>query len=216
MKKIRKRTRIFAYIFAWILTTGLLGGCTSNADAKAYLQALLDTSYKNDAKTFVEIKLGTEEEARDLYEEGIDTGVGAFCGRLGISDEYQEEFRQIYIDMLGKVRYSVGDAEKQSDGSFIVTVSYEKMNIFKPALELYQENVAAMADEWTSSADRPSEEEMVREVVLQFKKSMETILADVQYDEADTMTVRIELDDNMYTPNEDDVAQLEKALFDGE
>lgn len=212
MKGLKK----IVFLLVGMCIAGLLGGCTSDSDARAYLQALLDASYKNDAETFVEIKLGTKEEAQALYEQGIDTGVGAFCGRLGVSDEYREEFRRIYIDMLGKVRYDVGKAQKQSDGSFTVTVSYEKMNIFRPALELYQDNVAAMVNEWASSADKPSEEEMVREVVLQFKESMETVLADVQYDEADTMTVRIELVDNVYTPNADDVAELEKALFDGE
>jgi len=45
---------------------------------------------------------------------------------------------------------------------------------------------------------------------------METVLSEVQYDEAATMTVRIELIENVYTPNAEDIAELEKALFDGE
>lgn len=213
LKKLRK----IAVVLVCVLTVGLLGGCTSGTDVQSYLQALLDASYKNDSKTFVEIKLGTEEEAQALYEQGIDTGVSTFCSSLGVDDEYKEEFRTLYMDMLAKVRYTVGDAQKQSDGSYVVTVSYEKMNIFKPALELYQNDVAAMASEWAASDDStPSEEEMMQEVVLTFKKSMETALAEVQYSEADTMTVRIELVDNVYTPNAEDVAKLEKALFDGE
>ena len=45
---------------------------------------------------------------------------------------------------------------------------------------------------------------------------MENVLAQVQYDEKASMTVRIELVNNVYTPNADDIAGLEKALFDGE
>ena len=206
-----------AWVVVCILTVGLLWGCTSDADMKAYLQALLDTSYKNDTTTFVKIKLGTADEAKTLYEQGIDTGVSSFCSRLGVSEDYKDEFRQLYMDMLKMVRYQVGDAQKQSDGSYIVTVSYEKMNIFKPTLELYQQNVAALANEWMTNTDNPpSEEEKMKEVVLQFKKSMETVLAEVQYNEAETMTIRIELVDKLYTPNTDDVARLEKVLFDGE
>ena len=48
------------------------------------------------------------------------------------------------------------------------------------------------------------------------KSHIEAVLAEVQYNEPQTMTVRIELIDNVYTPNTDDVAELEKALFDGE
>ena len=217
MREKLKKYRKIVLMLVCILTVGLLGGCTSSKDAESYLQALLDASYKNDSKTFVEIRLGTQEEAQALYNQGIDTGVSAFCSSLGVDEEYQEEFRQIYMDMLAKVRYTVGSAQKQSDGSFAVTVSYEKMNIFKPALELYQSDVAAMANEWAVSDDgTPSEEEMMREVILAFKKSMETVLAEVQYDEAETMIIRIELADNVYTPNAEDVAKLEKALFDGE
>lgn len=218
MENTKTKKGITKILFALIgiLVIGTVSGCTSDKSVRTYLQALLDTSYKNDSKAFVEIKLGTEEEAQALYEQGIETGVGVFCSRLGVSDEYREEFRQIYIDMLGKVRYTVDSAEKQSDGSYVVTVKYEKMNIFKPALALHQENVAVMMDEWANSSEPPAEEEMVAAVYREFKSSMETVLADVQYDEEASMTVRIELIDNVYTPNAGDIEELEKALFDGE
>ena len=51
---------------------------------------------------------------------------------------------------------------------------------------------------------------------MEFRNSMESVLSEVQYDEAATMTVRIELLENIYTPNTEDIAELEKALFDGE
>ena len=213
--KMKRITKIL-FLLIGVLVMGTVGGCTSDKSIKVYLQALLDTSYKNDSGAFVEIKLGTAEEAQVLYEQGIDTGVSVFCSRLGVSDAYQEEFRQIYMDMLGKVRYTVENAEKQSDGGYIVTVTYEKMNIFKPALAMHQENVAAMMEEWANAPEPPTEEEMVAAVYREFKNSMETVLAEVQYDEAVSMTVRIELIDNVYTPNANDIEELEKALFDGE
>lgn len=214
--KIKMGITKILFLLTGVLIIGAVSGCTSDKSVKTYLQALLDTSYKNDSEAFVEIKLGTEEEAQALYEQGIDTGVDVFCSRLGVSDEYKEEFRQIYMDMLGKVRYTVEDARKQSDGSYVVTVNYEKMNIFKPALARHQENVTAMMDEWANAPEPPAEEEMVAAVYREFKSSMETVLAEVQYDAGAAMTVRIELIDNVYTPNADDIEELEKALFDGE
>lgn len=214
--KMKKSITKILFLLIGVLMIGTVGGCTSDKSVKIYLQALLDASYKNDSKAFVEINLGTAEEAQTLYEQGIDTGLEVFCSRLGVSDEYKEEFRQIYMDMLGKVRYTVEDAEKQSDGSYTVTVTYEKMNVFKPALALHQENVAAMMEEWANASEPPAEEEMVLAVYSEFKNSMETVLAEVQYDAAASMTVRIELVNNVYTPNADDIAGLEKALFDGE
>lgn len=215
-KKTKKnRTKILFLLFC-ILTVGLLGGCSSDKNIKTYLQALLDASYKNDPAAFVEMKLGDESAAQAFYEQGIDTGVSVFCSRLGVSEAYEDSFRQIYMDMLGRVRYTVDEAERQSDGSYLVTVSYEKMNIFQPALALHEENVAAMMAEWTNASEIPAEEEMIAAVYNEFKTSMETVLAQVQYDAPASMKVRIELRDNVYTPNADDIAELEKALFDGE
>ncbi len=200
-----------------ILAVAMLGGCSTDTSVKTYLQALLDASYKNDSTAFVKMKLGTAEDAQALYERGIDTGVSVFCGRIGASDDYKGEFRATYMDLLSKVRYTVDEASKQSDGSYIVTVSYEKMNIFKPALELHQSNVAAMTEEWAKAPESaPSKEDMVKQVILEFRNSMETVLADVQYSEPQTVNIRIELADNIYTPNADDIAALETALFDVE
>ena len=98
----------------------------------------------------------------------------------------------------------------------MVTVTYEKMNIFKPALALHEENVAAMMEEWANAPEVPTEEERIAAVYSEFKNSMETVLTEVQYDAAASMTVRIELVDNVYTPNTDDITELEKVLFDGE
>lgn len=214
--RIKKSVNKMMLLLIGVLVVGAVSGCASDKSVRTYLQALLDTSYKNNSDAFVEIKLGTQEDAQALYEQGIDTGVGVFCSRLGVSDAYKEEFRQVYMDMLGKVRYTVEEAEKQSDGSYNVTVTYEKMNIFDPALAMHEENVAAMMEEWANAAEPPSEEEMVAATYREFKNCMETVLAGVQYDEAATMTVRIELVDNVYTPNANDIEELEKALFDGE
>ncbi len=212
---MKKSYQKIIFLLISIVAVSTLSGCTSDKTVKNYLQALLDTSYKNDATIFVDMKLGTAEEAKALYDRGIDTGVGVFCSKLGVSDTYRESFRQVYMDMLAKVRYTVDTAEKQSDGSYVVTVTYEKMNIFQPALERHQEAVAAMADAWKNAEEPPTEEELEESVFLEFKNSMETVLAELQYDEAATMTVRIELIENVYTPNTDDIAELEKALFDG-
>lgn len=213
---MKKSYQKIIFLLISIVAVSTLSGCTSDKKVKNYLQALLDTSYKNDAAIFVDMKLGSEEEAQELYERGIDTGVGVFCSKLGVPDAYRESFRQVYMDMLGKVRYTVDTAEKQSDGSYVVTVTYEKMNIFKPALERYQEAVAALAASWQDAEEPPAEEALAESVYMEFRNSMESVLSEVQYDEAATMTVRIELLENIYTPNTEDIAELEKALFDGE
>ena len=56
-----------------------LTGCAS-FDASAYLKAILDNSYKNDSTAFVEQKVGTKEEAAELYQQGIDANMNQLTG----------------------------------------------------------------------------------------------------------------------------------------
>jgi hypothetical protein len=193
-----------------------MGGCNSNKNMSKYLEALLDTSYKNEITQFVNIKLGTEDEARALYNQGIDDGVTAFCDSLNVPEELEDDFRELYIEMLKLVKYEVGDAVKQSDGSYIVTITYQKMNLFKPAVEIYEENVASIVDGWANSDEDMENDEKLNQVILEFKNSMEEAMSQITYDEPEKMTIRIELEDNKYTPNMSDVRELEKALMDWE
>jgi hypothetical protein len=211
-----KNIRNLLTVLIFVAGVGILGGCTSNKDISKYFEALLDTSYKNDISGFVDIKLGTEDEAKALYNQGIDEGVAAFCDSLSVPEGLDEDFRTLYMNMLKMVKYEVGSAVKQSDGSYNVTVTYEKMNIFQPTVEIYEENVAEVANEWANSEENIDEEEKQRQVILEFKNSMETAMSQVTYDEPKDMTVRIELVDNKYTPNMSDVKELEKALLDWE
>lgn len=219
MKRIMKKIKIIQkiiFVLLFVFIIGSLGGCTSDDDVRTYLQALLDASYKNDSTAFLKMKLGTEEEAQALYERGVKTGTDAFCAKLNVPEELRDDFQKMYENMLSKVRYTIGKAEKQSDGSYNVTVSYERMNVFVPAIETYQIKAAELAQKWMEEDNVPGEDEMETEVLHILRESMDTVLADVQYDEPAEMTVRIELVNNVYTPNLDDVAALENALFDTE
>jgi hypothetical protein len=90
------------------------------------------------------------------------------------------------------------------------------MNIFKPAVEIYEDSVASIVDGWANSDEDIDDEEKQRQIILEFKNSMETAMSQVTYEEPQEMTVRIELADNQYTPNMSDVSELEKALMDWE
>ncbi|MCM1175893.1 MAG: hypothetical protein NC341_12695 [Blautia sp.] len=207
-------------ILAGVLTAGLLGGCGNSFDAAAYAKALLDNSYKNDSTQFVSMKIGTAEEAADLYEQGLDANVDAMVASAGgsITAEQAESFRQVFADIYGGAKYTVGEAEKQDDGSFVVTITYEQMNVFEPAMTAYMDEVNNMVEEWTAAAtagsELPSEDEMNEQIISAYRDCFVDSLANVTYDEPATATLRIELIDNVWTPNEDDVMNLEMVFFD--
>ena len=213
MKKVKR----IALALVCVLLVGALSGCGSKFDAKGYLNALLDASYKGDSKAFVDMKLGTEDEAAELYEQGIDAEMSAFLSGVSVSDELEGEFREIFKQMLGSVKYTVGDAEKQGD-NYVVTVTYEKMKIFEPVMSQYTDQVTALATEWQTNPDSmpASEDEMMEEILVILRDCMKEALPNVEYAASATTTVRIELVNNVYTPNQRDVENLETILFDTE
>ena len=113
-----------------------------------------------------------------------------------------------------------GKLEQSIEDAYVVTVTYEQMNVFAPLLENYMTTVEEKVNAWTEAAlageATPSEDEMMDEVLAAFGTTLEEVLANVTYAEPQTMTVRIELVDGMYTPNESDLYNLEYALFDND
>lgn len=203
-----------------VLTAGLLAACGTSFDASGYIQALLDNSYKNDSTGFVEMKIGTAEEAAKLYEEGLDSEVKALLATADISEEQIEDYRQVFADILASAKYTVGEAKKQDDGSYVVAITYEQMKIFEPAVEEYYTVIGEILDEWTAAAlageEVASEEEMMEMIMLELKTCLDNALAGVTYGEPETTTITIELVDGVYTPKEEDIYSLELKLFDTE
>ena len=208
MKHVKK----IALALVCVMLVGILGGCGAKFDAAAYLKATLDNSYKNDSSGLVKLKLGTAEEAAKIYEEGIDTEMDAFLQGFDVSEELEQEFRSTFKDMFSKVKYTVGAAEKQKDGSYNVKVTYEKMVIFAPMMEDYI--AAVMNLQGDSTLASLSEDQQVEKMMELMKDSMKTAMGSVTYEDPEELTIRIELQNKVYTPNKNDLAKLEMALFD--
>lgn len=211
-----KRLSIIA---ACILTVGLLGGCGTKFDAAGYTKAILDNSYKNDSAAFVSQKIGTAEEAADLYEQGLDAEMDGMLSSVGsISDEQEAEFRQVFANILAGAKYTVGEAEKQDDGSYVVTITYEQMKVFGPAAETYMDAVMDYANSIQEAAlsggDVPSDDEITAAIIDMLKDCLSDSLKSVTYASPETMTITIELNNNEYSPNENDLMDLEMSLFD--
>lgn len=211
--------RKLSIILACIMVVGILGGCGNSFDASAYLKALLDNSYKNDSSQLVSMKIATAEEAAEVYEQGLDAELNEILSAVGsLSDEQEAEYRKVFADVLAGAKYTVGEAEKQDDGSYVVTVTYEQMNVFEPAMVAYLEAVVAQNAEWQSAYDNgeaiPSDAEMMEWIVMELKDCIEDSLKSVTYDEPKTATVKISVKDNVWTPSSSDLANLEEVFFD--
>lgn len=211
----------FSVFVACLTMVGLLAGCGSKFDAAGYTKALLDNAYKNDSTQYVKMKIGTAEEAAKFYEEGIDSEMEALTTAAGdsISEEQIKEFREVIADIIAGAKYKVGDAELQDDKSYVVTITYEQMQIYSVAAEAFKERINVIMDEWQATAEAgggiPSNDEMIATIMDEFVACFKEAIPNATYAEPQTTTIRIELNsDNAYEPNADDIQNLEKLLFD--
>ncbi|MDD6811007.1 MAG: hypothetical protein PUD93_03950 [Lachnospiraceae bacterium] len=195
------------------LSVGILAGCGNSFDASAYTKAVLDNSYKNDSTGFVELKVGTAEESAEIYQNGLDEMVDSFLFGLDVTEEQEAGFEEAIANILASAKYTVGEAEKQDDGSYVVNVTYEKMDVFVEAIELYKADITEMMENMT---EIPSDEELEEALVNSLKDCLLEATETATYEEAATTTITIEIEDNLYTPNEDDLIRLSESLFDYE
>ncbi len=213
MKKMKK----MSILLAAVVIATMLVGCGS-FDASGYMKALLDNSYKNDSTAFVDQKVGTAEQAKELYDLGIETELNSLISGVTISDELKNEFTTTLQDVYKSVKYTVGEAEKQDDDSYVVEVKYQKMKVFAPAMEKFQAEQQAYTDELSeqvqNGGEYPSEDEISEQVYTMLKDAIKDAAANAEFEDEASTTVRIELKDKVYSPNQDDVEALEYALFD--
>lgn len=212
MKVIR---RTAAVLLAAAIAVMSVAGCGASFDASAYLKAILDNSYKHDSTALVEQKLGTKEEAEEIYRQGIDNNL-AQLGEMVLNDEVKAELESIFEQIYAKADYTVGEAEKQKDNSYVVTVTYRPMTLFTEIETAFDavldEKSTEIAEEIMNGAEY-SDEELEQLAVDLYLDVCKEALADVQYGDEKSMVVRIELNDKTYTPNETDIENLEYALL---
>lgn len=209
------KAKIKAIVICAVLCC-LLTACGKKLDAQGYLQAMLDLSYKGDSAAYVKMELGTAEQASALFERGIDSEMSFFKEKLNMSEELEADFRSLFKEIYGKANYTVGDAKEQKDGSFVVEITYEKLKVFEPALTSYNEQIAKLPEVWAAMETAPTQEEMLEDMTEILRDSLRESIESAAYEAPETLTIQIELVDNVYTPNAEDVISLEKALFDSD
>lgn len=216
MKKIMKKLMVF---LTGIVAAGTLTGC-AGFDASGYVNAILSNAYYNDSTAIVEQGAATPEEALAVYEAGMKEKLDVTLADAPVSEELYQEYVHLYKDLYANAKFTVGEAVKVDDETFEVTVSYEKMQIFAEAIADYEVTVAEFVNKWTESTlsgeEKPSDEEMNDYLFTKFKECIGEALTEVSYAEPQTAVIRVELHENVWIANQEDLSELENALFDFE
>lgn len=143
MKKFWKRATAAAIALTVALS---LSGCgelskmlRSGFDASGYIQGILDCTYKATYEKYLEMTEATEEQAAEVYENGIEAEAYTFMQMCGsnsdlVPAETIDEIKDFYRRVYQHSRYEVKEAVK-SDTGFFVEVVIEPIDILQQALD---------------------------------------------------------------------------------
>lgn len=189
----------------------LLGGCgkkLTTENAPDYVKSALDACYKADFDAYMEFTKCTQEEAEELYQAGLDTNMEASgIVASSVGSDLQEQYRQLFADILNISKYEVGEA-KEDGGGFTVEVTVEPFLMFN---DLEQELLPLLENEEAQSL---ADDEIEQFVYQKMYELMSSKLDTPEYGDPETVTVHIQPDeDGVQTINEDDLTALDAAMY---
>ena len=208
----RMKTRMISLAVMLVLAMSMLTGCggMTEEDAKAYVQATLDASYKADFDAYMKVTDSSKKEVQKLYDDNIENIVAnSGLKELGITSELEEKYRELYKTMLSKAKYTVGEA-KETDAGFEVVVKVEPF-AFMEGVE--GELTEAVQTELFAEGSVPSEEKMNQLLLEKMYELLSERAEAPEYGEAEELKVTVEEKDNVYSLSEEDLTKIDSRLF---
>ena len=209
------KKRIAGILALTLAFATLLGGCGKKMtaeDAKSYAKACLDASYKGEFDEYLSQTDSTKEEAQEMYDNGINLTMEASdIENSGVSQELQDKYRQMFIDLYKNADYTLDNAKEDGDDGFTVDVTVKPFLIFEGLDEELNAKLEELAANMT---EVPSDEEINELVYQAMYDIMAPKLSDMEYGDPVTVTIHVVPDDDgVYYVPDDDYQAIENALL---
>lgn len=201
-------------VFLMILMMCILSGCgMKEEEVKAYVEASLDAAYKGEFDAFVEITESTPEGAKAMYEENIvHIMEAAGFSDLELEDDLTEKYKELFLSLIKKVDYSVGEVEREENESFAVEVMVNPMTILSGIEDELTDNLLGRIDELE---EFPSEDEIVHMSFEEMYSILSERVEEPEYsNESKVITIHLHKNEKgMYAIDEEDMLALDASLF---
>ena len=194
---------------------------------KAYVQGYLDLTYAGQLNEDYqkEIEL-TKEEAQQRYEDGLEVEVEFFQNAIALIDYPTEELTQRLSELYKKIYshsdYTVGAATKLESGNYVVEVTVRPIDImtrvtsddFQEIFDRILSDRGITTQEQLEALSEEDYQEIDAEYANQVVGLLEQELANTGNGEAETFTVQIQDDGDIWTPSQDDFNSIDLAMID--
>lgn len=216
---MKRQKKIMAVLMAALMFAGISTGCGKKFDAKAYMQEYLNAGYKQQFTEFCKLSEQTEDEAKKVYEENIDKVTEEMMNVEGqeFSDELVEKYQNLVQTMFSSAKYNVVSAEEDKDGNFVAKVEVEPLLVLddfeEKVTEASEEYLTDLTEKLLAGEEQPDEATIYEDIMTIVYDILNEKLSAPEYGEKETVEVQISKKDNVYTPEIEDLENLDKVVF---
>ena len=188
-------------------------------DPEAYVQAVLDVSYKKQTEEYEEITGVPEDEAEAVFEENLDAAMAEFESSP-MPEELRPQYRELFGEIAMQVSYTVGETQKEEGGSYAVQVMVKPLTLFADTYDAFQQRAEEYAGQVTDSVmqggEMPSDEEMQSQVYQIYSDVLsEALDAGLLYGEAQETVLHVRKnEDGEYEIDAEDMKTLDGLLIE--
>ena len=188
-------------------------------DPEAYVKAVLDVSYKKETEAYEEIVGVSREEAEAVFEKNLDATMEEFESSP-MPEELKPDYRELFGEIAARVNYTVGEAQKEDDGSYTVPVKVKPFMLFADTYDAFQQRAEEYAGQVTDSVmqggEMPSDEEMQSQVYqIYYDVLSEALDAGLLYGEAQETVLHVRKnEDGEYEIDAEDMKTLDGLLIE--
>lgn len=214
MKKIIEKIAVILLITALLVCTG----CAGKFDAKGYVKAIMDASYKAEYTKYLELTNDTQSNAVDNYESIMDMKTEMFSEALGIQsyENSKVELCSLTKEIFSKTQYTIEDVKEEND-EYIVTIGIKPVNIWPAIMEKSEVFIKEFNEKNQAGAFADySEAQYYKEYVAGILDIFRNEVANITYGEEIHIDVKVQRDEDgsgLYMLKSEDYMKIDSGVF---
>ena len=206
---MKRMKRVLALGMAVLMCMGL-AACGKDFDAAGYTKSVLDANYHAQYDKYAEYRGISESDAKKEVTEGRRTQIESAFSGMDVSDEMMDKYIEVADKAYDLADFTVKDAKKQDDDSYVVTVVIKPSDVFSNSSNYVND----IATEYADQGKDPTQTDVLMDILVE---SLNRAIEANSYGDETTLEVHVTADkDGAYGIEESEMETLEATLFPGE
>ena len=211
---MKKTAKLFVAFFAAVMMVGMMTGCGNKFDPTGCVNGFMELITTGKTESYVKATNQTEEEAKKEYDSMIDA-MGSALESAGVSEDTKEDIVDIYLELLGKAKYTVHEAIETDDGYEVDVEICPITGIYEGLMEeLSEEAMAYAQEEYINKNKEVDQDELTAWIFSKMAEKIRERMENISYGDPQTVTVHLNEEDGKYEVDSDDGIKIGETIID--